>query len=155
MSKTGYVNGSDILVKVGGKAAGHATNHTTTYNTETEDIAVKKPATETVSNAGLWKNKRVTALSVQIKIDALVNYDETEGSIKDVLGTWSQGTEVDVTGFERESDATPYLSGSFIISSIEHTNGANDKSSYSVTLDNNGVVTFDTAGLTVNEAAAE
>ena len=51
-TKTGYCNGSDMLLFVGGKAVGHCTSHTTTINSETKDRAVKPVATKGVS-AGL------------------------------------------------------------------------------------------------------
>ena len=43
MAKQGYVNGSDLLMSIGGKACGHCTSHTATYNSETKDRAVKPP----------------------------------------------------------------------------------------------------------------
>lgn len=50
---SGYVNGSDILLSVGGKAVGHCTTHTITFNSETKDRAVK-PAAANGYSAGLW-----------------------------------------------------------------------------------------------------
>ena len=52
--QTGYINGSDILLSVGGKAIGHCTTHTITFNSETKDRAVK-PAANQGYSAGLWK----------------------------------------------------------------------------------------------------
>ncbi len=40
-----YISGSDLLLKVAGKAVGHCTSHTTTLNSETKDRAVKPVAT--------------------------------------------------------------------------------------------------------------
>ena len=48
-TKVGYVNGSDLLLKVGGKAIGHCTTHTTTFNTETKDRSVKPVASASIS----------------------------------------------------------------------------------------------------------
>lgn len=46
MAETGnYINGSDILLKVDGKAVGHCSTHTLTFNSETKDRAVKPVAT--------------------------------------------------------------------------------------------------------------
>lgn len=72
--KSGYCNGSDILLMIGGKAIGHCSTHTTTYNSETKDRAVKPVATAPLS-AGLWKNKGVTGLSVSISAEGFVFYD--------------------------------------------------------------------------------
>lgn len=49
----GYVNGSDLLLFVGGKAIGHCTSHTLTFNSETKDRSVK-PVASLGAQAGLW-----------------------------------------------------------------------------------------------------
>ena len=64
-TKTGYCNGSDMLLYVGGKAVGHCTTHTSTFNSETKDRAVKPVASKGVSS-GLWKGKGVVVLSYSI-----------------------------------------------------------------------------------------
>ena len=64
-TKTGYCNGSDMLLYIGGKAVGHCTTHTTTINSETKERAVKPVAIEGIS-AGRWKNKGVVGLSVNL-----------------------------------------------------------------------------------------
>ena len=45
-TKTGYVNGSDMLLYIGSKAIGHCTSHTTTFNSETKDRSVKPVASQ-------------------------------------------------------------------------------------------------------------
>lgn len=139
--KSGYINGSDILLSVAGKAVGHSTSHTTTYNSETKDRAVKPLATAS-SSAGLWKQKGVTGLSVSISAEGLRVYDETECSIADLLTAWKNGQSVAVKGFLRSGDETPYLSGNFIIASIEESAPAEDDVTYSVSLENDGEVTI-------------
>lgn len=42
--KDDYINGSDLLLNVGGKAIGHCTTHTTTFNSDTKERAVKPVA---------------------------------------------------------------------------------------------------------------
>ena len=138
-----YVNGSDLLVSIASKAVGHCTTHTTTFNTETKDVAVKPAASVAASAASLFKSKRVTGLSVQIKADGLCFYSETEAGVKELLGKWKLGASVQVKCFERENDATPYLSGNFIITSLENTAPAGEDATYSVTLDNDGAVEVD------------
>ena len=114
-----YVNGSDLLVSIAGKAAGHCTSHTTTFNTETKDVAVKPAASQAAAAASFFKSKRVTGLSVQVKADGLCFYNEAENGLKASLNKWKLGQSVEVKCFERENDETPYLSGNFIISSLE------------------------------------
>ena len=137
-----FVNGSDLLVNVADKAFGHCTSHTATFNTETKDMAVKPAAAVAKSTASLFKSKRVTGLSVQVKADGIVVYNETESGLKTLLGKWKVGESVELALFEREGDATPYCSGKFIISSLENTAPAGEDATYSATFDNDGAVTI-------------
>lgn len=145
---TKYVNGSDLLVNVDDKAFGHCTSHTATFNTETKDMAVKPVAAEAKSTTSLFKSKRVTGLSVQVKADGIVVYDEAESGLKTLLGKWKVGDSVDLALFEREGDETPYCSGKFIISSLENTAPAGEDATYSATFDNDGPVDIDETNLT-------
>lgn len=136
-TKTGYCNGSDMLLYVSGKAVGHCTTHTTTMSSETKDRAVKPVATAGIS-AGLWKGKGVTGLSISIKADGLVFYGETEGGYKALFSAWKAGKSVQVKCMERENAEKPYLQGNFVIASLERTDPAQDDSTYSVSLENDG-----------------
>ena len=142
MGKTGYTNGSDLLLKVAGKTVGHCTSHTTTYNSETKDRAVKPAATQGVS-AGLFKEKGVVGLSVSISFEGLCFYAETENGFKQILGEWKKGQSVEVEAFERESDETPYMTGKFVIASLENTAPAGEDASYTGSLENDGEVIVD------------
>jgi len=141
--KKGYVNGSDLLMSIDGAACGHCTSHTTTYNSETKDRAVKPAATEAAENAGLFKEKTVTGLSVQVKCEGLRFYSETESGLKALLAKWKVGGVVELKGFVRGSDASPYMSGNFIIASLEEGAPAGDDTTYNATFDNTGAVTID------------
>ena len=147
MAKTGYINGSDLLVKIAGKAVGHCTSHTLTFASETKDRAVKPVASATISTS-LWKGKGVTGLSVSISAEGLRNYDETEGGFKSLVQAWTTGQPVEVIGFERESDATPYLSGNFVITNLEETSPAQDDATYNISLENDGIVTITNTAIT-------
>ena len=135
--KTGYCNGSDMLLYAGGKAVGHCTTHTTTLSSDTKDRAVKPVASAGIS-AGLWKGKGVTGLSISIKADGLVFYEESEGGYKTLFSAWKAGKSIDVKCMERENSEKPYLAGKFVISSLERTDPAQDDSTYSVSLENDG-----------------
>lgn len=136
-TKTGYCNGSDMLLYVSGKAVGHCTTHTTTMSSETKDRAVKPVASAGIS-AGLWKGKGVTGLSISIKADGLVFYEESESGYKTLFAAWKAGKSIDVKCMERENSERPYLAGKFVISSLERTDPAQDDSTYSVSLENDG-----------------
>lgn len=140
-----YINGSDILVSIDGKASGHCTSHTATFSTETKDVAVKPVATEAKSAKSLFKKKRITGKSVQVKSDGLSVYDESEAGIPAFLKAWHAGTPVTLNLFHRGNDAKPYATGQFIISNLEETAPAGDDVTYSVTFDNDGPVDIDAA----------
>lgn len=130
-----YINGSNLLLKVGEKAVGHCTSHTVTMNSDTKDRAVKPVSTAT-KQAGLWKMKGVSGLSVSISAEGLRVYDESENGFDQVAALWGVGQSVSVTAYRREEDEAPYLKGLFIISSIEETSPAQDDATYSISLEN-------------------
>lgn len=147
VNKQGYCNGSDMLLYVGGKAVGHCTTHTTTINSETKDRAVKPVATAGMS-AGLWKNKGVVGLTVSISAEGLVFYQESENGYKSCLAQIAKGQSVEVKCMERDNDSKPYLSGKFVVASLERTDPAQDDSTYTINLENDGVVDFDENAIT-------
>lgn len=133
----GYINGSDLLLKVGGKAVGHCSSHTLTFNSETKDRAVK-PAATAAKSSGLWKNKGVTGLSISISFEGLRFYDETESGYEQIAPSWGKGESVEVEAFKRGNDNTPYVKGNFVIASLEETSPATDDATYSGSLENDG-----------------
>lgn len=132
-----YINGSDLLLKVGEGAVGHCTSHTTTFNSETKERAVKPEAPAT-KQSGLWKQKGITSLSISISAEGLRFYEEKESGYEKVAALWGVGKSVDVTAFERGKDAAPYLHGKFVIASIEETAPAQDDATYTINLENDG-----------------
>lgn len=153
-NKQGYVNGSDMLLYVGDKAIGHCTSHTTTFNSETKERAVK-PAASLPISAGLWKGKGVTGLSISISAEGLVFYNEEETGYATLMALWNAGKSVEVKCMEREESEKPYLKGKFVIASLERNDAAQDDSTYSVSLENDGQPdTFDESALTGGAAAA-
>lgn len=147
-TKTGYCNGSDMLLYVGGKAVGSCTSHTTTFNSETKERAVKPVATAGISG-GLWKKKGVVGLSYSISAEGLVFYDETENGFKELFALWKSGKSVEVKCMEREQSEKPYLAGKCVIASLERTDPANDDATYSISLENDGEpITLDENAIT-------
>ncbi len=132
-----YINGSDLLLNVGGKAIGHCTTHTVTFNSDTKDRAVK-PVASAAKSSGLWKGKGVTGLSVSLKADGLRVYTETESGFKETSALWGKGQSVEVQAFQRGEDTTPYLKGKFVITSIEETSPAQDDTTWTISLENDG-----------------
>ena len=132
-----YVNGSDLLLKVGGQAVGHCTTHTLTFNSETKDRAVK-PVAAASQSSGLCKGKGVTGLSISISAEGLRYYSETENGYEQVAPLWGQGQSVEVVAFKRGGDANPYVKGNFVIATLEETSPAQDDATYSISLENDG-----------------
>lgn len=139
MAKTGYCNGSDMLLYINGKAVGSCTSHTVTFNSETKERAVKPVASE-AEGSGLWKKKGVVGLSYSISADGLVFYNETEFGYKSLFGAWKAGESVTVKCMERGSEK-PYLEGKCVIASLDRTDPAQDDSTYSISLENDGMPT--------------
>ena len=137
MEDTGYINGSDLLFKVGGKAVGHCTSHTLTFYSETKDRAVK-PVASAAKSSGLWKGKGVTGLSISISAEGLRFYGETENGHERIAPRWGKRAREAAATLQRGGDETPYVKGNFVIASLEETSPAQDDATYSVSLENDG-----------------
>ena len=146
-TKTGFCNGSDMLLYVDGKAVGSCTSHSTSFASETKERAVKPVASASIAS-GLWKKKGIIGQSVSITAEGLVFYNETENGFADLLAAWKAGKSVDVKCMERENSDKPYLTGKFVIASLERTDPAQDDSTYSISLENDGEVTVDPTAIT-------
>ena len=149
-----YCNGSNMLLYLGEDAFGHCTTHTATMNSETKDRAVKPAASKAKTN-GMWKEKGVTGLSIAISAEGLIYDGETEASYQKMLAAWKSGQPVKIKCMQRGESKKPYLAGSFIISSLERTDPAQDDSTYTIKLDNNGEPdTLDETAFTDSAVAA-
>lgn len=149
-----YCNGSNMLLYLGEDAFGHCTTHTATMNSETKDRAVKPAASKAKTN-GMWKEKGVTGLSIAISAEGLIYDGETEASYQKMLVAWKSGQPVKIKCMQRGESKKPYLAGSFIISSLERTDPAQDDSTYTINLDNNGEPdTLDETAFTDSTVAA-
>lgn len=151
--KEGYINGSDLLARIGAKCVGHCSSHTANFNTETKDRAVKPVATATVGSSGLYKQKGITGLGVTVDFEGLSSYDETEGGFGYILDAWAKGKPVELSLFEREDDETPYLEADFVITSLKRTAPADDDVTYTGTAEMTGAPkTLDPSVLTEMKA---
>nr|UVY64361.1 MAG: tail tube protein family protein [Bacteriophage sp.] len=143
-----------MLLYLGEDAFGHCTTHTATMNSETKDRAVKPAASKAKTN-GMWKEKGVTGLSIAISAEGLIYDGETEASYQKMLAAWKSGQPVKIKCMQRGESKKPYLAGSFIISSLERTDPAQDDSTYTINLDNNGEPdTLDETAFTDSAVAA-
>ena len=136
-----------MLLYVDGKAVGSCTSHSTSFASETKERAVKPVASASIAS-GLWKKKGIIGQSVSITAEGLVFYNETENGFADLLAAWKTGKSVDVKCMERENSDKPYLTGKFVIASLERTDPAQDDSTYSISLENDGEITVDPTAIT-------
>lgn len=138
MAKTQeYMSGSDVLFTVGGKGLGHSTTHTVTYSTETKKRGVKPPVKEKTKKA-LFSGKGVTEMSISVHGEGFRYKGEEELSLDEIRKLWGIGRSVELSCFEREGDATPYLKGKFVISKVEETSPAQDDATFTVDFENDG-----------------
>lgn len=131
-----YVNGSDMLLYIGDLAMGHCTTHTTTMNAETKEHTVKPEASKAKSSS-VWKGKTITSQSISISGEGEIYDGETEAGYKKLLAAYKAHESITAKCMERGS-TTPYLSGKFVITKLERTDPAQDDSTYSVDLENDG-----------------
>lgn len=132
-----YMNGSNVLFTVGGKGLGHSTTHSVTFNTETKERGVKPPVKEKTKKA-LFSGKGVTKMSISVHGEGFRYKGEEELSLDDIRKLWGAGQSVDLSCFEREGDATPYLKGKFVITKVEETSPAQDDATFNVDFENDG-----------------
>lgn len=132
-----YMSGSNVLFTVGGKGLGHSTTHTVTYSTETKKRSVKPPVKENTKKA-LFSGKGVTEMSISVHGEGFRYKGEEELSLDEIRKLWGIGRSVELSCFEREGDATPYLKGKFVISKVEETSPAQDDATFTVDFENDG-----------------
>lgn len=132
-----YMSGSNVLFTVGGKGLGHSTTHTVTYSTETKKRGVKPPVKVKTKKA-LFSGKGVTEMSISVHGEGFRYKGEEELSLDEIRKLWGIGRSVELSCFERDGDATPYLKGKFVISKVEETSPAQDDATFSVDFENDG-----------------
>jgi hypothetical protein len=132
-----YINGSNVLFTVGGKGLGHCTTHSVTFNTETKERGVKPPTTEKTKKA-LFNGKGVTKMSISVHGEGFRYMGEKELSLDELRKLWGAGQSVELSCFEREGDASPYLKGKFVITKVEESSPAQDDATFNVDFENDG-----------------
>lgn len=145
--KGDYIEGRDIMLCVNTGASDEAptytptaaaTSHSINYSGETKERVTKD------SGGGAWSEKRVTKLSVSIKVDALVVFNADCGYDKLLEIMKSRKPVLLKYGYKVEETGDTYEEGLFVITSLEKTDSAEDDSSYSASFENTGEVTTKT-----------
>lgn len=142
------LDGTDLILSVGGGALAFSTGCKITTQTETGERVTKEAA------SGKWKEKYVKSYSESISADGVVCTDGTSDAptydqLKDMQ---ISGTPVDVAYNVREAGSRSGKTaggykGKFIITSLDLDAQAGDDSKYSIQLENCGKVEKQTTGL--------
>ena len=144
-AKTGYVEGKELMLYVDAgtdpvtpiwNPTAGATSHGINYSAETKTRQTKDGAN------GMYDEKKVSKINVQIKCDALMKHPEaTKQTYADLLAAFKTGTPVRLKyGFAIEEDGDTYEDGLFVISAIDQTAAAGEDATFSATFDNTGEV---------------
>lgn len=143
--ETGYVHGSDMLVGLMLQETftpmGHSKTCTISNKAETKERAVKPTLEEkkAAANAGKWKEKSVSGLSVEISSEGFKFYGDDMGYDK-LLELWEKSEPVTVRYALRGEETTKYREGKFLITSLEETSPSDDDSTYTISMENSGPV---------------
>lgn len=148
MSKS-VLDGTNLILSVGGNALGFSTGCKVTTTTETGERVTKEAA------SGKWKEKYVKSFSESISADGCVLTDGT-----DEMPTYDQLKALQLAGEpvtaqyslrdgnERTGKTAGGYKGSYIITSLELDGQAGDDAKYSIQLENSGAVEKVGSGLT-------
>ena len=86
----------------------------------------------------LFSGKGVTKMSISVHGEGFRYKGEEELSLHEVRKLWGAGQSVELSCFEREGDAAPYLKGKFVITKVEETSPAQDDATFTVDFENDG-----------------
>ncbi len=149
------LDGTDLILSVGGKALGYSTGCKISTTVETGERVTKE------AKSGKWKEKFVKSFSEDITADGMVLADggedmPTYDELKDMM---LQGKPVDVhygvrDGDKRTGKTSGGYTGKYLITSLEADGQAGDDGKYSVKLENSGPVAKAGAGFKTEPSAA-
>ena len=147
------LDGTDLILSVGGNALGYSTGCKITTSAETGERVTKEAA------SGKWKEKYVKSFSEQISADGCVLRSVSNGmpTYDELKALMLAGEPIEASyslrdGDGREGKTAGGYKGKYIITSLELDGQAGDDAKYSVKLDNCGAVTKVSGGL--QEASA-
>lgn len=145
------VNGNDMLMVIDELAVGHCSTHTCNISTETKDRAFKPAAANAQQADSLFTEKVITGVNVQVSADGFVFTNESECGYDKLLAKIMKGEPVTIKLYHRvdgvdpssapSTNDKPYLSGKFVLTSLNLTAPAKDDSTYTVQADNTGALT--------------
>lgn len=145
LAQGGVVNGDNIFLKVSGKAVAFSTSHQISVETNSESRAYKPSGAANASAAALFEEKVIKGLSVSISINALASLNPAEYGYADLLAAQLAGQTVEVQNYVRQADmqasgVTPFMTGNFIIKSLQLNADTKADSTMTIQLENAGAV---------------
>ena len=133
------INGSDLLIRHDGFDVAHCTSHTVTFNSETK-VRTVKPIFELPKSDEAWKNQGVAALSCSINFEGLRAVDDFRFDY--ILQKLCMSVEFFVEAYQRDSP-TPYITGDFVLTSLEETAAALEDVVYKGTFESSKILSYD------------
>jgi len=150
------LDGTDLILSIGGKALGYSTGCKVSTTTETGERVTKE------ASAGKWKEKYVKSFQETISADGCVLTDgdsdiPTYDQLKELQ---MKGAAIEATyslrdGNSRTGKTTGGYKGKYIITSLELDGQAGDDAKYSLQLENSGKVEKVGDGLTGSVASED
>ena len=135
------LDGTDLLLSVGGKALGYSTSCKISTSTETGERVTKEAAT------ARWKQAYVKSFSETITADGLVltNSDAEKPTYKELKALQLAGEPIVAAYYQRTGDdATIRCYGNYIITKLDIDATAGEDAKYSIELQNSGAVNVGT-----------
>lgn len=128
------INGSTIMLFVGGKPTLVAKSHKISYRSSTESVITKDV------DSSLYAQKMVKQIDVTISVDAFVAVPNNSGIVaEDLVSELLKAKEV-TCKYGKKDKTGKYQEGKFIIDSIDITSQAGERATYSATLSNTGPI---------------
>ena len=131
------LDGTDLLLSVGGKALGYSTSCKISTSTETGERVTKEAAT------ARWKQTYVKSFSETITADGLVltNSDAEKPTYKELKALQLAGEPIIAAYYQRSSEGGSIAyNGKYIITKLDIDATAGEDAKYSIELQNSGAI---------------
>lgn len=142
------LDGTDLLLSVGGKALGYSTSCKISTSTETGERITKEAA------MARWKEAYVKSFSETITADGLVltNSDAEKPTYKELKALQLAGEPIIAAYYQRTSEGGSIAyNGNFIITKLDIDATAGEDAKYSIELQNSGAIVGGQTSQTLSE----
>ena len=131
MATTGIINGTDLLVYVGGTAITHSTSASISFSMETRDASTKDSA----GYREILEGQR----SFTIEAEAMTALDAAEG-FEELFAAWVARTALTIK-FGTGDATDQFYQGTGYCTSLSMDSGVEDSSTFSASFEMTGTVT--------------